>query len=142
LDGSIIDRFEPVGTGNFSLGSSGDTIILYCLTEGESNNGMSNIRHISAITNTGGWITNTTATDGRQSVLPANIHNDTVTTLDEFPNFEYDGRQVGTASQLRTALSDAQNWDGHDDHILNLQTKVSFKNLLTEVGRISAIHCN
>lgn len=130
-DGSVVDRFENV-TGNdnytFSLASTGDTILLYCLTEPDANsNGTSSIRHISAITNTGGWITNASAADGGGSVLPSDLPNNTFTTLSGFPNFEYDGRQAGTVSQVRAGLSDAQNWDGHDEYIENLQTKASFK---------------
>jgi len=131
LDGSVTDGFEPVVTENtnynFSLASSGDTIILYCMTEPDSDNGTSSVQHISAITNTGGWVTNATASDDGSSVLPANLPNDTVTTLGGFPNFEYDGAQVGTVSRVRADLSDAQNWEGHEEYIANLQTKASFK---------------
>lgn len=117
-------------TGNenhtFSLASTGDTIILYCMTEPEGNNGTSSVRHISAITNTGSWVTNTTGNEG-QSVLPDNLPNNTFTTLGGHPNFEYDGRLAGTASAVRAGLSDAQYWDGHDEWIPALQTKASFK---------------
>ena len=56
-DGSVIDMFVPVDTGNarttFSLASSGDTIILYCMAEPGSS-GNSEVRHISAITRVAG----------------------------------------------------------------------------------------
>jgi hypothetical protein len=129
-DGSVIDMFVPVDTGNasytFSLASSGDTIILYCMAEPESS-GKSEVRHISAITNTGGWDTNTTDSNNGTSVLPGNLPNDTVTTLGGYPNYEYDGQQAGSVSQVRAGLSTTQSWDGHEEYIDDLQTKVSFK---------------
>ena len=128
-DGSVIDRFEPVMTGNsnytFSLDSAGDAIFLYCMMEPDSNNGTGGIRHISAITNTGVWIKNATNADGSESVLPSGLL--AVTTLDGFPNFEYDGPMVGTKSFVTAGLIDAQYWDGQEEWIANLQTKATFK---------------
>lgn len=131
-DGSVFDLFEPVASDNanytFSLSNTGDTIFVYCMTEPDDS-GTSSIRFINAVTNTlSGWVTNATAFDDGSSVLPADLPADTVTTLNNsFANYEYDGRQAGTASQIRAGLSDAQYWDGSEGHIDNLQTKVSFK---------------
>lgn len=63
----------------------------------------------------------------RGSSLPSSLPSDTVTTLDFFPNYEYDGNTVGTAAQVRMELSDAAKWDGHVDFIENLPLQSSFK---------------
>jgi hypothetical protein len=81
---------------------------------------------ISAITNTGAWATGNVTT-GSNSFLPDMLPADAVTTLEFFPNYEYDGDSVGTAVQVRAELSDATQWDGHEDYIDNLQTQSSFK---------------
>jgi hypothetical protein len=119
--------------GNFTFSldgastAGGDSIILYCLTEPSDSIGSSSaIVPISAITNTGAWATGN-ATNGTNSFLPDTLPADAVTTLEFFPNYEYDGDSVGTAAQVRAELSDASQWDGHEDYIDNLHTQSSFK---------------
>ena len=115
-----MDRFVPVSGTNFALNATtGEAIFLYCMTDN------STIQHISAITNTGGWATNN-VTEGN-SLLPADLQPDMVTTLPFFSNYEYDGPSVGNASTVQVGLSTPTNWDGSNVYISNLQTKSSFQ---------------
>jgi len=112
-----VDWFESLGNATFSLDAeNGDSIFLYCLQDDGTT-----IEHISAITNTGVWGNST-------SLLPESLPDDAFTTLNAtYPNYEYDGDTVGTATEVRSELGNASYWEGHADYIPNLQTQSSFK---------------
>ena len=94
--------------GPFDLSTSfGDNLLIYCLNEyGEPH-------FVSALTYNGNFSEpNLDSYTFSETALPAGLENHGGLALPFYPNYLYQGPQVGDADQIREAFSDPENYVG------------------------------
>lgn len=95
--------------GDFSLSTSGDTVLLYCFT---SNN---ELTHISGFSNRGDWQPpglDEAAYGSRTSALPAGLGSIGSVALAHADNYKYNGTKSGTKEEIQTSLTKSEFWTG------------------------------
>uniref|UniRef100_A0A7S4RXK8 Endonuclease I n=1 Tax=Ditylum brightwellii TaxID=49249 RepID=A0A7S4RXK8_9STRA len=94
-------------SGSFALSASGDTVLLYCLSDAN------NYVHLAAFSYTGSWkspglIDSDYGTSS--SALPSSLNSVGAITTDHFDNCRYDGIATGTKNTLQLEIENSNNW--------------------------------
>lgn len=102
------ESWESVGSGSFALAVGGDSVIVYCLNEGDGD-----YHHLGALM-IGRWSHGSTwGLSARDSQLPEELDIiGGMAIAAGWDNVLYVGPTSGTRSDLLDALADASNWEG------------------------------
>lgn len=105
-----------MGSSSFSLSTSGDSVVIYCLMEESGNSG--NVNFLGGLNFGGDWAaasTSSSALNSNESIQPEELSDLGSIAMVENPgwdNMMYMGSVAGTKEDLLQELRKESNWEG------------------------------
>jgi len=93
--------------GTFALSTSGDTVVLYCLSD------TNDYVHLAAFSSTGDWESPGLLDSDYEtstSALPSSLSSAGAIAVGHVDNCKYDGNTFGTKEELQQAIGNSDYW--------------------------------